>query len=195
MISLPKDKSAWRQMSRTNRRKISCEIGSGVGDDIAEHLISEIDVSTNTAVAGYWPMRNEANVLPTLMKLHEKGCPCLLPTAVERHSSLIFRAWNPGDEMRTSSFGVQEPTFEKPVKIPDMVLVPLLAFDTNGHRLGYGGGYYDWTIAELRNDAGENGVWVVGIAFSGQQVDVLPSEAHDQQLDMVVTETGVVRFN
>lgn len=194
MISVPKDKSAWRQMSRTNRRSISEKIAGSAGEAFAEIILSEIEIAANAVVAGYWPMLSEADVVPTLTKLHETGRCCVLPTTGERHSPLIFRQWRPGDELQASDFGVMEPTADKPAHIPDIMLAPLLAFDANGNRLGYGGGHYDQTVASYKKDRGKDSVTVIGIAFSGQQVDALPNEKHDQRLDLVVTETGIVRF-
>jgi len=177
-------------MSRTNRRKISEEIGPGASEDIANNILAHVELPDDAKIAGYWPLRSEADIIPALTKLDQQGNQCLLPATGERHSPLVFREWSPGDKLQMSNFGVQEPTDDKPIHVPDILLVPLLAFDSTGHRLGYGGGYYDRTIAALRKE----GVMSAGIAFSGQQVDALPNEKHDQHLDMVVTESGVVRF-
>ena len=96
-----------------------------------------------------------------------------------------------GDPPRTNAFGIQEPPGDAPAFAPAAVLVPVLAFDAEGFRLGYGGGYYDRTLAELRN---RGDVLAIGIAYAGQETEPLPREPHDQKLDMVVTEHGVRHF-
>jgi 5-formyltetrahydrofolate cyclo-ligase len=104
-----------------------------------------------------------------------------------KRGELVFRTWSPGDKLVTTRHGVGEPEEGNPTVCPGLILVPLLAFDAAGHRLGYGGGYYDRVLRE-------SGLIAVGIAYAGQEVQTLPREAHDRQLDFVVTEFGLRRF-
>jgi 5-formyltetrahydrofolate cyclo-ligase len=111
---------------------------------------------------------------------------------IARDTALVFREWQPGDELAPSDLDIPEPTIDKSVGIPEFLLVPLLAFDRQGYRLGYGGGYYDRTLQDLR---ATRDITAIGIAYQGQEVDSVPHESFDQRLDGVITEAGVTRFN
>jgi len=113
-----------------------------------------------------------------------------LPCVTAPDAPLEFRAWAPGDALETGAYSIACPQPRAPVLTPDLVLVPLLAFDHMGRRLGYGGGYYDRTIAALRA-AGD--VQVVGLAYSAQRLTRVPSAAHDMRLDWIVTEHGALK--
>lgn len=136
-------------------------------------------------------MGSEIDIRPVLESVHQTGGVCLLPAVEARHSTLSFRHWVPGDDLSVSAFGVAEPTGDKAIGVPEILMVPLLAFDGDGYRLGYGGGYYDRTLAELRK---QGACRAVGVAYAGQQVDTLPCDGFDQRLDYIVTEQGVVDF-
>jgi 5-formyltetrahydrofolate cyclo-ligase len=105
---------------------------------------------------------------------------------------LQFRRWSPGDPLRTVQWGIREPAEAAPVVEPDVLLVPLLAFDRGGHRLGYGGGYYDRTLRALRS---RRPVTAVGLAFAEQEVDAVPHLDYDERLDWVLTPLGAIRCN
>ncbi len=141
-------------------------------------------------VAGYFPFRDEADPRALLAALSALGHSLALPT-VAAGQPLTFRAWKMGDAMRPNAgaFGIPEPLAEAPAVTPALVLVPLLAFDAAGHRLGYGGGYYDRTLSLLKNTR------AVAVAYAGQEVAALPREAHDHPLDAVITEAGLRRFH
>ncbi len=136
-------------------------------------------------VAGYWPIRDEADVRPLMSALAASGHPLALPRIEGRE--LSFRAWKEGDEVEVNSYGIAEPVSSGPALKPDLILVPLLAFDSGGHRLGYGGGFYDRTLAKHACKA-------IGIAYAGQEVQELFHEPHDRALDMVLTENGLRIF-
>ena len=131
-------------------------------------------------------MRGEIDIRPLLFSLHALGHRVVLPQTPARGSVLVFRVWSPGAAMVRERFGTERPEGE--VLVPEFLLVPLLAFDRFGRRLGYGGGYYDRTLAALP------GAVSVGCAFAAQEVDCVPSDAHDVRLSAVVTEAALHRF-
>ena len=134
------------------------------------------------------PMRTEIDPLAA-MAVHQG--PVGVPVILAKATPLRFRAWGPGVRMVAGEFGAEIPE-EGPWVEPDVLIVPLLAFDARGYRLGYGGGFYDRTLAGLR---ARHGVLAVGFAFAAQEVDVVPVDGFDQRLDAVVTEQGVRRFD
>ncbi len=142
-------------------------------------------------VAGYMPIRSELDPLPTMTALAAAGVVLCLPVVTGRAQPLAFRDWAPGAALEPGAFGVPVPADGAPV-VPDALLVPMLAFDARGHRLGYGGGFYDRTIAALR--AGP-GVLALGLAFAAQEVAALPDAGTDMVLDAIATERGVMRYS
>ena len=125
-----------------------------------------------------------------MLWLHAEGCRLALPVMVGKGKPLVMRAWTPGDAMDAAAWGIAEPLPDKPEVEPDIVLTPLLAFDANGFRLGYGGGFYDRTLAKLR---AKKPVVAVGVAYDEQRVDAVPVESYDQRLDWVLTPSGPLR--
>ena len=141
-------------------------------------------------IAGYLPIRTEIDPRPTMESMHLEGRSVCVPVVETADQPLKFREWSPCSNLVKAAYGVAVP--EKGCWInPCVIVVPLLAFDRNGRRLGYGGGYYDRTIAEFR--ATRSAV-AVGFAFSGQELECVPAEEFDQMLDAVVTECGVLQF-
>ena len=142
-------------------------------------------------VSAYLAMRSEIDPVPLLAALAARGLGSALPVVVARGQRLGFRAWKPGDPTITAGFGTREPPPGHPTVEPDLLLVPLLAFDTSGFRLGYGGGYYDRTLQALR---ASKAVTAIGVAFDEQEVDAVPRLDYDQPIDAVVTPSGLRRF-
>jgi len=142
-------------------------------------------------VAGYWPMRSEADPRALMAVLAAKGHPLAMPSIVKLGTALVFRHWKAGDPLASGVFGTSEPVLTAERVTPSVLLVPLLAFDAAGYRLGYGGGYYDRTLAALRRTAH---VTAVGIAYAGQEIPSVPHDAHDQRLDAVLSENGLRTF-
>ncbi|WP_416878391.1 5-formyltetrahydrofolate cyclo-ligase [Litorimonas sp.] len=136
-------------------------------------------------IAGYWPLKGEMDIRPLLSALSDLGFAVSLPCITGPSRPLIFRKWGQGDEMRAGHFKVQEPHAHQEEITPEFVLMPLLAFTADGKRLGYGGGYYDRTLAKLR---AEGDVFACGVAYAGQEVPELPTDEHDQPLDGILTE-------
>jgi len=141
-------------------------------------------------VAGYWPLRDEFDVRHLMRALHDEGFVCALPVVRGPDRPLLFRRWRPGDKLSEGAFGIAEPAPDRPEVRPFALLVPLLAVDSAGRRLGYGKGYYDRTLAELRA-AGP--VVAIGVCFEAQRVREVPAEPHDQRLDWVLTDKGAWR--
>jgi 5-formyltetrahydrofolate cyclo-ligase len=135
------------------------------------------------------PLKSEINPLPLLQRLSEAGARLALPAIAGRGKPLIMRAWEFGASLDRGQWGIREPKPEAPEVEPDILLVPLLAFDRAGYRLGYGAGYYDMTIHRLR---GLKPVTAVGIAFAVQEVPKIPTTPRDERLDLVLTEREVI---
>ena len=141
--------------------------------------------------SAYLPMRTELDPLALLAALALAGLTTALPVVAARDAPLLFRAWTPGDPTVAAGFGTREPPPEFPAVKPTLLLVPLLAYDSLGYRLGYGGGYYDRTLRLLR-DRGP--VCAIGVAFNEQMIDAVPHLDYDERLNAVVTPTGLQRF-
>ena len=155
---------------------------------LAEQADSFIDRFTPQIVAGYWPVRSELNLLPFLSSLQDKGVRLCLPITGPAGTPLSFHAWDFGAALDRGRYNIQQPFADAEQLVPDVICVPLLAFDKTGHRLGYGGGYYDRTLAVLL--AGGHRVAAVGIAYAGQEMDQLVTGQYDQPLDDVLTPEG-----
>lgn len=140
-------------------------------------------------IAGYWPITGELDDLPFLKHCHNQGLQCALPFITDSNNPLAFKAWQPSDTLGKGKYGIPAPSSEALTLIPDVLLVPLVAFDKDCHRLGRGGGFYDRTLAQLRKS---HAVLAIGLAYDCQEIDHVTREAHDQQLDCIVTPTRVV---
>src|SRR5262249_53970840 len=144
-------------------------------------------LSTGTIVGGYHALPEEADPALLLKALVELGCHIAFPRMVGKDLALDFHLVPDGEVLKPGAFGIHEPEAHWPSVMPQLLLVPLLAFDAKGHRLGYGGGFYDRTIQAF-------GVPAIGIAYAGQEVASLPAEPHDMALDGVLTEMGFRSF-
>ncbi|MSP50397.1 MAG: 5-formyltetrahydrofolate cyclo-ligase [Alphaproteobacteria bacterium] len=142
------------------------------------------------AVSGFYPMPPEIDVLPTLAWFAGRGHKVALPVVVGRKQPLIFRAWSPGTPIERGGLGIPFPSAESPEIVPEILMVPLLAFDRRGFRLGYGGGYYDRTLADLR---ARGPVLAIGVGFAFQEVEAVPDAPDDQPVDAIATESGAER--
>lgn len=194
---MPMSKPALRAHARRHRATL---MRADYTDTIAR-FAGDLDLAPGAVVAGYFPFRDEADPRALMAALAAQGHGLALPS-VEPDQPLTFRAWKMGDAMHSSAYGIPEPLPSAPEAVPDLVLVPLLAFDAGGHRLGYGGGFYDRTLSLLArarmppaNPSARAPLRAVGIAYAGQEVARLPREAHDHPLDAVLTENGLRRFH
>jgi 5-formyltetrahydrofolate cyclo-ligase len=143
-------------------------------------------------VSAFHPLRDEPDTLPLLTLLAAEGFATSLPVVVGRGSPLAFRLWRPGDPTRGGAMAIREPLEEAPPVDPDLLFVPLACFDRRGHRIGYGAGYYDRTLARFR---GIKPIHAAGVAYGVCEIAAVPYEAHDQSLDAVVTEQETILFS
>jgi len=166
------------------------------GARLARHLLEAKIVPAGAIVSGYWPLEGEMDVRPVLIALHGLGHMIGLPVVVAKGAPLLFRRWQPGMELVAGSFRVLTPPGTSPEVRPDALLVPLLAFDRSGYRLGYGGGFYDRTLAKLRPRGHVTGAHAIGIgiAFATQEVGDVPRGPFDSPLDFVATELEIIRI-
>ena len=148
------------------------------------------------SVAGYWPIKDEIDVRPLMQALQDAGQTVCLPRIVRKAHPLEFRAYKRGDALKGGPYGTAEPVISAPEVTPDIVLLPLLAFTADGRRLGYGGGFYDRTLAKLRAQAeqGARPFFACAIAYSGQETGDVPTDEYDQRLDGVLTPDGFKVF-
>jgi 5-formyltetrahydrofolate cyclo-ligase len=149
------------------------------------------EITPGMVVSGYSPIRGEIDPVPLLRKLAEQGAKLALPAVMARGKSLAFRAWSPDDRLMLGALGIPEPSPAAAELVPDVMLVPLAAFDAAGHRIGYGAGHYDFTLEHLRK---VKAISAIGVAFSVQQIKGVPAQPHDVALDYVLTEKKVFDF-
>jgi 5-formyltetrahydrofolate cyclo-ligase len=150
-----------------------------------------VAVPPGAIVSGFFPIRSEINPLPLMRRLAADGAGLALPVVDVRGKPLILRAYKVGDALISGQWGIREPAPGAPEVIPDIMIVPLAAFDRSGHRIGYGAGYYDMTITRAR---GLKPVTAIGIAFAAQEIARVPATPRDARLDLVLTELGVIDF-
>ena len=148
-----------------------------------------VAIAPGVIVAGFMPMKSEINPLPLLRALADAGARLALPVVAGRGKPLIMRAWGIGEPLGAGVWGIREPEPAAPEVAPDILIVPLLAFDRAGQRVGYGAGYYDRTIAALR---ARQPVLAIGLAFAAQEIAAVPATPHDAPLDLVLTEREVI---
>jgi 5-formyltetrahydrofolate cyclo-ligase len=176
-------KSELRRAARETRRALAHQ---GFASAIAHHAQS-LPIPKGAIVGGYHALPDEADPHLLLERLVEAGFHVAFPRVVAQDQPLDFHRVPDDGVLAPGAFGIHEPLPTWPRITPAVLLVPLLAFDAGGHRLGYGGGFYDRTLEKLAIPA-------IGIAYAGQEVASLPHEAHDMTLDMVLTEQGIRRF-
>ena len=148
-----------------------------------------VAVPHGVIVSGFMPMRSEINPLPLLKRLATEGAKLALPVVAGRGKPLIMRAWEFGAPLDTGVWNIRQPKADAPEVDPDILIVPLAAFDRSGHRIGYGAGYYDMTINRLR---GIKPVIALGIAFAAQEIPRVPATERDARLDLVLTEREII---
>jgi len=175
------------------RRAAAADADAGdSGERLAARFFEAVAVPGGDSVSGYWPIGDEMDVMPLLRDLAARGHTIALPVVAGRRRPLVFRRWVAGDEMGEGPYGIREPMATAPAVAPRVVLVPLLAFDRAGWRLGYGAGFYDRSLAGLRE---EGETLAVGIAWAAQEVPAVPHGANDQVLDWVVTEREAIAIS
>lgn len=183
-------KAALRSEAR-HLRAAAAKAARGAGEAFLERLSSGPELPHAAPISAYWPMASELDVVPAMTALNEAGHGICLPVMLGPARPLVFRRWTPGLALQEAGFGTSEPPPEAEELVPEVLIVPLLAFDRAGYRLGYGGGFYDRTLAVLR---AEHRVLAIGAAFAAQEVAKVPREATDLALDWIVTEAEAIRM-
>jgi 5-formyltetrahydrofolate cyclo-ligase len=193
-MSLDEEKRRLRDSARRRRRAIAAEAvaaGDGLADRFLEASDRILGGRRDPIVSAYWPLPDEMDTRALIGRLQDLGYTCCLPVVAQPNAPLVFRRWRRDEPMEDGLFDTRHPAADAPELTPDVLLVPMLAFDADGYRLGYGGGYYDRTLAGLRSRATPV---AVGIAYAGQRVDRVPRDELDEPLDWVVTESGVIEI-
>ena len=189
VLSAHLSKSEFRHAMRKSRAELA-RAYPDFARDAAEH-VAALKIADGATVGAYVAINGEADPHIILKKLTLQNCKLAFPRVAAKDEPLMFHRWKPGQNLQRGAFGIPEPLKDWPLAYPKILLVPLLAFDRAGHRLGYGGGYYDRTLDFLRANST---VRAIGVAYAGQEVDELPREDHDHPLDAVITETGLREF-
>ncbi len=182
MVEIAARKAALRRLMLARRESQS----PALGHKLAEHVLASGIIPKHAVIGGFMPMRGEIDILPLLHALHAHGHRLALPETPPPGHALLFRAWTPGVNMLPGRYKTQHP--DSPPLTPDFLLIPLLAFDFHGHRLGYGGGYYDRTLATLPH------AFRLGCAYAMQAAETIPTEPTDLPLHAIATETGITRL-
>jgi 5-formyltetrahydrofolate cyclo-ligase len=183
-------KEQLRAEAKAARARIAPEGAAAAARAVRDRVLASKLVPGGAVVSGFWPIGDEFDPRPLMEALAAKGHRLCLPVVVGRGRPLAFRAWAPGDPLERAGFGLSVPRWDAPPVIPRFLIVPLLAFDRRGFRVGYGAGYFDRTIAELR--AHVPGLFALGVGFATQEAADVPALAHDQRLDAVATEAYLI---
>ena len=187
-----------RDQAKTRRAEAARALGDDGVRGFFENLLgawseaSQAFGGNEAILAGYWPMGGEMDARPALVALHRIGVMLTLPEVAAKKRPLRFRAWTPDEALVAGDHGTYHPLHSAPLMRPDVILVPLLAFDRRGYRLGWGGGYYDRTLEVLRKTGD---VSAIGVAYAGQEVDRVPADDYDQPLDWVITEQEAIKIS
>jgi 5-formyltetrahydrofolate cyclo-ligase len=190
-MSLIDDKRTLRSAMLAWRGALSEDERRAAAAGLVESLEREQPFETPAVVSGFWPIKDEIDIRPLMMELHNGGCELALPVVQGSGKPLLFRAWRPGDPLEQGVFGTLQPSPKRAALEPDALIVPMLACDREGWRLGYGGGFYDRTLLGLR---GRKTVTAVGVAFDAQLVDEVPHGPDDQRLDWLLTDKRAYAF-
>ena len=179
-------KSAFRTACLARRAAMTHpEAGAKLAQTVLDTVLGQVPVDPGAIIAGFWPMGDEIDLRPLLHALHARGHRIALPETPKRSEKLIFRAWHPDAPMLAGRFGTTHP--DGPAQEPTFFLVPLLAFDRQGNRLGYGAGFYDAALHAHPT------AYRLGCAYAAQEVPVVPTGAHDQRLHAIATEAGLIQ--
>jgi 5-formyltetrahydrofolate cyclo-ligase len=187
-VSIEDAKAAIRRDARARRDALPPDMRAAAAQAIAARPFP-VAVSPGMIVSAFMPMKSEINPLPLMRALADAGARLALPVVAGRGKPLVMRAYALGETLAAGVWGIREPKPDAPEVLPDVVIVPLLVFARDGHRIGYGAGYYDMTIAGLR---AKKTIHAVGIGFAAQEIASVPSTPRDARLDLVLTEREVI---
>jgi 5-formyltetrahydrofolate cyclo-ligase len=188
MIETATSKAEMRARALAGRDALPADARAAAADAVAAHAFP-VGVTPGTIVSGFMPLKSEINPVPLMRRLAEAGAQLALPAIAGRGRPLTMRAYSFGDELVRGQWGIREPKPDAPEFAPDIVIVPLAAFDRAGHRIGYGAGYYDMTLRALR---AKKSITAIGIAFAAQEIARVPATPRDEPLDFVLTEHEVI---
>ncbi len=185
-------KASLRAAALARRAAMGAEARAAAARAAAERAVAALDGAAGKAVGLFATFRDEIDTGPLADLLWAAGATVALPVMVARDAPLLFRRWQAGDTLALSAaYAIPEPGPQAPEVDPEFLLVPLAAFDRKGFRIGYGAGFYDRTLARLRAC---RRVTAIGYAFACQEVERVPAEAHDERVDLVVTEAETIRI-
>jgi 5-formyltetrahydrofolate cyclo-ligase len=190
MDDIAQQKCDLRRTARAARHLAFARHGASAGERLATHGITFADPPAGAALSAFLAIGEEIDPLPLMRHLWRAGHVTALPVMVGKARPLVFRQWREGEALAEVQWGIREPLDTAPVIVPDVVLVPLLAFDARGYRLGYGGGFYDRSIADIRT---RKPIVTIGLAYDELQVDAVPHSQYDEPLDWVLTPSGPLR--
>jgi len=190
-MTLIDSKRALRVAMLARRQSLGEEERRAAADGLLRSFRLERPVELPAVISGFWPIKDEIDLRPLMCSLFEEGCQLALPVVQGRGQRLLFRAWRPGDPLEAGVFGTLQPSARCEILEPDALLVPLLACDREGWRLGYGGGFYDRTLQDLRK---RRLVTAIGVGFDLQFVPEVPHGADDQRLDWLLTDRRACAF-
>jgi len=182
---------AWRKAERTRllaaRTSIDATTLEAWRQRIDSHLSRAFPGLAGAKLAFYWPMRGEYDARPLTQKLRERGAVTALPVVVGPEQPLVFHEWHPGVALASGALGIPYPVDSNPI-VPTVVLLPMVGWDEAGHRLGYGGGFFDRTLASLKKKA-----VAIGIGYELARVKTIQPQTWDIPMDWIVTERGTYR--
>jgi 5-formyltetrahydrofolate cyclo-ligase len=190
-MALIDDKRTLRSAMLAWRGALSEDERRAAANGLVASFEREQPFETPAVVSGFWPIKDEIDIRPLMTELHNSGCQLALPVVQGRGKPLLFRDWRPGDPLEQGVFGTLQPSAKRETLEPDALIVPMLACDEEGWRLGYGGGFYDRTLLGLR---GRKTVTAVGVGFNAQIVDEVPHGPDDQRLDWLLTDKRACAF-
>ena len=190
-MSLIDDKRTLRSAMLAWRGALGEDERRAAADGLLATLRREKPFENRAVVSGFWPIKDEIDIRPLMIELFNNGCQMVLPVVQGRGQKLLFRTWRPGDPLEAGVFGTLQPSPRRETLEPDALIVPLLACDEEGWRLGYGGGFYDRTLADFR---ARRKVTAMGVGFDAQFVPEVPHGPDDQRLDWLLTDKRACAF-
>jgi len=170
-------------------RKKNYKLKKKINFSLIFNLINNTFLNKKINIAAYFPTNYEANILSFINEAAKKNFNIVLPV-VKPKNNMIFRLWKPTDPLTINRFGIPEPTKTNKKLTPDLILVPMVAFDKKLNRIGYGGGFYDRSLKKIKKI--KNKSIALGIAYSFQQCGIIPINKNDFKLDYILTERGIV---
>ena len=186
-FSIESAKDALRREGLVRRKALPPQLRESAARALAERPFPA--AVKGAVVSGFMPLKEEINPIPLMHRLSEAGARLALPVVRGHGKPLEMRTFAFGDSLVRGVWGIREPKPDAPQVLPDILLVPLIAFDRSGHRIGYGAGYYDLTIISLR---AQKDVLACGLAFAAQEIAQVPATERDARLDLVLTEREVI---